>query len=190
MKLSKLTLAVAAFFWYTLGFSQSNLPYSQSIESLAQSLTNPINQSDLYLKSKEPTIQPDEIALLKKLNKLHGIPTISKVGAEQAHQFFRMVMQCDQDVVFQLLVLKQMEQELGNGEASKQDYAMLKDRSHLNKNIPQVFGTQYVLTNGSNTPELFRVREPETLEKRRRLMGLQDLPDVNSLSDLMALSKE
>ncbi len=189
MKLSKLIPLLVAIFWLNTTFGQTNLTYSKSIETLMQSLTNPINETDVFIKKHDLTILPSELAELKSLNKRHGHATISKVGKEQAHQFFLMVLQCNQDVHFQLLVLKQMEKELSRGEVSRQDFAILKDRIHLNKNLPQLFGTQYIVEKGTNQPKLFHVKDSELLEKRRMAMNLTDLPDVNSLSELLYANK-
>jgi hypothetical protein len=58
-----------------------------------------------------------------------------------------------------------------NGDLSKQQYALMKDRMLMDEGKPQIYGSQ--IENG----KLYKLENPETVNERRKEMGLEPIED-------------
>ena len=65
-----------------------------------------------------------------------------------------------------------------NGDLSKEQYALMKDRILMDEGKPQIFGSQ--IKNG----KLYDLEEPETVNERRREMGLEPIEDYLKRIDI------
>lgn len=65
----------------------------------------------------------------------------------------------------------QIEKAVKNGDLSKQQYALMKDRILMGNGKPQIFGSQ--IKNG----KLYKLENPETVNERRKKMGMGTIED-------------
>jgi predicted transcriptional regulator len=63
----------------------------------------------------------------------------------------------------------QIEKAVKNGDLSKQQYALMKDRIFMDEGKPQIYGSQ--IKNG----ELYTLENPETVNERRKKMGMKPI---------------
>jgi len=114
----------------------------------------------------------------------YRLPTISKVGAENAHKFWLMVMQFNHDTEFQTRILKAMHEELEENDVSTADYAFLTDRIRVNQGRAQLYGTQVFYNEMTEQFEPFDLKKPDSVDQRRVIMGLERInsyiKEVNS----------
>ena len=59
------------------------------------------------------------------------------------------------------------------------DLAYLMDRVLVNESKPQVYGTQFHVTDGKQQPR--PIRDPESVDKRRKAMGMSTLKEYTDM---------
>ncbi|MFE6737538.1 DUF6624 domain-containing protein [Streptomyces tubercidicus] len=110
-------------------------------------------------------------AVLRRVIADHGgWPGRSLVGVEGADAAARIALYADDLPDFQRLALRLISNAVGNGEATKQQWAHLFDRSSINSGGAQLYGTQYHL--GPGGVEMLPVRDAQHLDERRANIGL------------------
>ncbi len=108
---------------------------------------------------------------MKEIVNEMGVLTVSKVGQKGSFQAWILVQHADHDIDFQEQYLGLMEKE-SEAEIDRRNIAYLQDRVAVNRNQPQLFGTQFFRdTDGNMKPR--PIADPENLEKRRKEMGLE-----------------
>ncbi len=121
---------------------------------------------------------------LSKIFEREGYPGYDKVGKSGAKNFWLMVQHLDKWPDFQLTVLKAMEKEVNNENASPADFAYLTDRVRLNTGQKQVYGTQVKYNTDSCQAYPKQLDQPETVNLRRKQAGLTSLEIyLNQLSE-------
>lgn len=103
-----------------------------------------------------------------------GWPTISKVGEQASSNAWLLVQHADRHVDFQEQCLALMKQQAA-GEVTLRNIAMLEDRVRVNKNQPQLYGTQFRQTTGEHKP--LHIEDEENVDERRKKMGLDSLKE-------------
>jgi hypothetical protein len=71
-----------------------------------------------------------------------------------------------------------IEKAVKNGDLSKEQYALMKDRILMDEGKPQIFGSQ--IKNG----KLYDLEAPETVNERRQEMGLEPIEDYLKRFDI------
>ncbi len=112
---------------------------------------------------------------MKEIIKEIGFPSISKLG-KMGSQNAWLLVQHSPDVQFMKSYLAMMEAE-SDREYSMINYAYLKDRILLNDNEPQIYGTQVITNNETKKTELYKVIDPDNLDKRRKAIGLEPIEE-------------
>jgi acetylornithine deacetylase/succinyl-diaminopimelate desuccinylase-like protein len=79
---------------------------------------------------------------MKALVQQNGWPTVSRYGADAAHDAWLLVQHADRDRAFQADMLARMAPLVATGEVSGKDVAYLTDRLASARDEPQVYGTQ------------------------------------------------
>ena len=103
-----------------------------------------------------------------------GWPTISKIGEQSSSHAWLLVQHADRNVEFQEQCLALMKQEPA-GEVARRNIAMLDDRIHVNRGIPQVYGTQFTQIKGKHVPR--PIEDEEHVDERRKQMGMEPLEE-------------
>ena len=101
----------------------------------------------------------------------HGWPTISRTGEEGATAAFIIALHIpESDLPFIEDCLEMMSDAAAVGEANPSNLAYLEDRVRMYKDIPQLYGTQFVETDDGL--EVYTLYDPENLDQRRASVGL------------------
>jgi len=127
--------------------------------------------------------QTDSLNLeqLKDLIELYGFPTWEKVGDHYA--FCAWLIAQHSEPNFLHYYVEQMKKAVANNNAGRSELAYMIDRDLMNRNLPQLYGTQIVSVYlEDNMPEnrLWIVEDLEHLNDRRENMLLEPL----NLSDI------
>ncbi|MDX1830521.1 MAG: DUF6624 domain-containing protein [Lutibacter sp.] len=72
----------------------------------------------------------------------------------------------------------QIEEAVENGNLSKQQYALMKDRMLMDEGKPQIYGSQ--IKNG----KLYKLENPETVNERRKEMGMGTIEEYLKYFDI------
>ena len=113
-------------------------------------------------------------ARMKEIVAKIGWPTISKVGKQASSDAWLLVQHADYQVEFQECCLALMKTE-PKGEIYLRNIAMLEDRVRVNRNQPQMYGTQFRQDTGEHKP--LPIEDAANVNERRREMGLGPLEE-------------
>lgn len=121
---------------------------------------------------------------VKALFDKYGFIGIDKVGSVSANNFWLMVQHADKYPAFQDSVLRKMKVEAEKGNASMLDYAYLVDRVKVNTGQLQIYGSQMTLNSTETSYEPKPVFEPNKLNERRKLVGLDSIEEyINTMNE-------
>lgn len=135
----------------------------------------------------DESVDRDNAKRMKEIVAQIGWPSVSKVGKESAHNAWLLVQHADFDVAFQAECLALMRQE-SEGEVERIDIAKLEDRIRVNRNQPQVYGTQFEEKSGLFVPR--EIEDEATVDERRRQMGLGTLQEgINEMYEKYGTKK-
>lgn len=124
----------------------------------------------------DPKIDKDNTKKLKEIIKKYGWPKISTVGKFVARDTWLIAQHADHDIQFQSYCLELLKKSAEENEAQKKYVAYLTDRILVNRNKPQLFGTQFHLNKKSlMVPR--KIKNPKELNKRRKLFKLGKFED-------------
>ena len=126
---------------------------------------------------------PDEVAAewqrvdaentrwLGELLTMRGWPARTLVGEEGAHAAWLLAQHADQDPTLQRAFLDALRGAVAEGEASPAHLAYLEDRVRVHAGQPQLYGTQFTVTDGEFGP--YPIEDPQRLDERRAEAGLE-----------------
>lgn len=98
-----------------------------------------------------------------------GIPTLNQVNDVQMAGIWAVLQHSNSKYV--LKYMPQLEAAANNGDIKWGTIAMMKDRVLMEQGKPQVFGTQ--ILNG----QLYKLKDPEYVNKRRKAIGMDPIED-------------
>jgi hypothetical protein len=96
-----------------------------------------------------------------------GWPGRTLVGEDGAAAAWLLAQHADRDPVRQRTFLQALRGAVDQGEASEAHLAYLEDRVRVNAGLPQLYGTQFTVTDGVFGP--WAIEDPQRLDKRRAL---------------------
>lgn len=144
----------------------------QSMVEVDQSMRNRgIDDPDEW----DETVDHRNTEKLKAIIDTIGWPSISKVGRDGSSNAWLLVQHADHDPEFQKRCLELMKSE-PEREVSKHDIAYLEDRIAIGDERPQIYGTQFH-TNSDGQLEPLPIQDPDNVDKRREVMGLETLSE-------------
>ena len=106
-----------------------------------------------------------------------GMPTLNEVTHEQMNAIW-LGLQHNADNKYRIKYFPLIEKAVKNGDLSKEQYALMKDRILMDEGKPQIFGSQ--IKNG----KLYDLEAPETVNERRQEMGLEPIEDYLKRFDI------
>ncbi len=106
-----------------------------------------------------------------------GMPTLNEVTQEQMNAIW-LGLQHNAENKYRIKYFPLIEKAVKNGDLSKEQYALMKDRILMHEGKPQIFGSQ--IKNG----KLYDLESPETVDKRRQEMGLEPIEDYLKRFDI------
>jgi hypothetical protein len=133
---------------------------------------------DAYQTTNEWDSTVDEVntARLKEIIEQRGWPTISLVGKKGASAAWLLAQHADKDPAFQEKCLELMKQ-LPESEVVQWNIALFEDRVRMNTGRPQLYGTQFRMSEGNFGPG--PIEDEEHLEERRMAMGLESFEEYS-----------
>ena len=133
--------------------------------------TYKISESEFQKQGWKITEKNDSINLLKteKIIKKYGYPGKELVGEKLSNAVWYVIQHSKLPIIEKYFPLMIKAQE--NGDLSKQQYAMMKDRMLMDEGKPQIYGSQ--IENG----KLYKLENPETVNERRKEMGMEPIED-------------
>lgn len=117
----------------------------------------------------------------KKILQENGYPGIDLVGKRSSHNYWILIQHCDSDPKFQDEALKAMRVELENGNVDPIDYAYLSDRTLVNHNKPQIYGTQMLWNEDLREFTPKEMIEPTKINERRKSIGLESIENYKMM---------
>jgi hypothetical protein len=98
-----------------------------------------------------------------------GMPTLNEVNQKQMTAIWLGLQHTENK--YRIKYFPLIEKAVKNGDLSKEQYALMKDRILMDEGKPQIYGSQ--IKNG----KLYDLEEPETVNERRQKMGLEPIED-------------
>lgn len=98
-----------------------------------------------------------------------GMPTLQEVSREQLGAIWLGLQHTESKYRTKYFPL--IERAVENGDLSKEQYALMKDRILMDEGKPQLYGSQ--IKDG----ELYDLEEPKSVNKRRQEMGMEPIED-------------
>ena len=142
---------------------------SKKVQILSEVLESDqrIRKSNDFIKFAKEDHRNQElvISIIEKC----GMPTLKEVGQRQMDAIWLGLQHTTKEV--RKKYFPQIEKALQNGDLSKQQYALMKDRILMDEGKPQIYGSQ--IENG----KLYKLENPETVNERRKEMGMESIED-------------
>ena len=98
-----------------------------------------------------------------------GMPTLKEVTQRHMNAIWLGLQHSNKKI--RIKYFPQIEKAVENGDLSKQQYALMKDRILMDEGKPQIYGSQ--IKNG----KLYKLENPETVNERRKKMGMETIED-------------
>lgn len=98
-----------------------------------------------------------------------GMPTLKEVNQRQMDAIWLGLQHSTEEI--RKKYFPYVEKAVKNGDLSKQQYALMKDRMLMDDGKPQLYGSQ--IKNG----KLYKLENPTSVNERRKEMGMEPIED-------------
>ena len=98
-----------------------------------------------------------------------GMPTLNEVTQKHMNAIWLGLQHTDEKI--RQKYFPKIEKAVENGDLSKQQYALMKDRILMDEGKPQIYGSQI------KKGKLYKLENPETVNERRKEMGMGTIED-------------
>ncbi len=98
-----------------------------------------------------------------------GMPTLNEVSQKHMNAIWLGLQHTDKK--YRKKYFPQIEEAVENGDLSKEQYALMKDRILMDEGKPQIYGSQI------KGDKLYKLENPETVNERRKEMGMGTIED-------------
>jgi hypothetical protein len=174
--LTAIVLMISIFIY----LNRDNFVYVGSVDvievdcSNKKQILNEVYESDQRIRKSNDLIkyakedhrnQELVISIIEKC----GMPTLKEVTQKQMNAIWLGLQHTDKK--YRKKYFPQIEKAVENGDLSKQQYALMKDRILMDEGKPQIYGSQ--IENG----KLYKLENPETVNERRKEMGMGTIED-------------
>jgi len=124
-----------------------------------------IRKSNEFIKYAKEDHRNQElvISIIEKC----GMPTLNEVTQKQMTTIWLGLQHTTKK--HRKKYFPQIEESVKNGDLSKAQYALMKDRILMDEGKPQIYGSQ--IKNG----KLYKLENPETVNERRKKMGMETI---------------
>lgn len=123
-------------------------------------------------------IDEDNTQWLADVAGARGWPGRTLAGEDGAAAAWLLAQHADRDPAQQQAFLDALRGAVGQGEASRSQLAYLEDRVRVNAGQPQLYGTQFIETDGVLGPR--PIEDPHRLDERRAEAGLEPFADYEA----------
>lgn len=112
----------------------------------------------------------------KEVIKQYGWPTLSMVGEKGSEAIYLIVQHSVLDEAFMQTCVPLLAEQVNKKEAKGSNLAFLQDRTLMQQNLPQIYGTQHIEDkDGKIVP--YQIEKPEDVDRRRMDVGLEPLKE-------------
>ncbi|MET9480192.1 DUF6624 domain-containing protein [Streptomyces sp. NPDC006638] len=109
---------------------------------------------------------------LAEIMDVYGWPAAERVGEEAARAAWLIAQHADRQLDVQRRALELMEQAVPAGSAGRRELAFLRDRTLVNEDREQIYGTQIAgVKDGAPVP--WPCEEPERMDELRAEVGIE-----------------
>jgi hypothetical protein len=98
-----------------------------------------------------------------------GMPTLKEVSSNQMNAIWLALQHANGK--YRKKYFPQIEAAVRNGDFSKEQYALMKDRMRMDEGKPQIYGSQ--IQDG----KLYKLESPDKVNERRKEMGMEPIED-------------
>lgn len=122
----------------------------------------------------DPEMDTNNLKYVTQIIDKCGMPTLETAGKKGMTAIWLVIQHADGEVrkaYFPMLL-----EASKKGDLERQDIALMQDRMLMDAGKPQLYGSQVIMENGVNY-ELYDLKDPETVDKRRAIMGMGPLAD-------------
>ncbi|MEB2774306.1 DUF6624 domain-containing protein [Algoriphagus sp. D3-2-R+10] len=184
MKKKNLFLSICTVFALIISIflymNKDNFAYVGSVDiievdcSKKHQILNEVYESDQMIRKSKDLIkyakedhrnQELVISIIEKC----GMPTLNEVSQKHMTAIWLALQHTTEK--YRKKYFPQIEKAVKNGDLSKEQYAVMKDRILMDEGKPQIYGSQ--LING----KLYKLENPETVNERRKEMGMETIED-------------
>jgi hypothetical protein len=123
-------------------------------------------------------IDGDNTRWLGEVLDARGWPGRTLVGEDGAEAAWLLAQHADHDPARQRAFLQALRDAVESAEASPAHLAYLEDRVRVNAGQPQLYGTQFTVTEGEFGPR--PIEDPQRLDERRAEAGLEPFADYDA----------
>ena len=142
---------------------------SKKVQILSEVLESDqrIRRSNDFIKYAKEDHRNQElvISIIEKC----GMPTLKEVGQRQMDAIWLGLQHSTKEI--RIKYFPYVEKAVKNGDLSKDQYALMKDRMLMDEGKPQIYGSQ--IENG----KLYKLENPKTVNERRKEMGMESIED-------------
>ena len=123
----------------------------------------------------DPEIDTQNLITIKNLIKKCGMPTLEEVNSKQMSAIWLVFQHADNDIRKEYFPL--LKQAAKNGDIKKSAMALMEDRILMYDGKPQVYGSQVIKDNKTDKWKLYNLENKETVDRRRKEVGLNPLSE-------------
>ncbi len=142
---------------------------SKKVQILSEVLESDqrIRRSNDFIKYAKEDHRNQElvISIIEKC----GMPTLKEVDQRRMDAIWLGLQHSTKEI--RKKYFPQVEKAVKNGDLSKGQYALMKDRMLMDEGKPQIYGSQ--IENG----KLYELENPKTVNERRKEMGMEPIED-------------
>lgn len=138
-----------------------------------QAARSAVRRGDRDALARVMQIDDDNASWLENIVETVGWPGRSQVGDAGSHAAWLLAQHADRRPALQRRCLTLLDEAVASGDASPVDLAHLTDRVLLSSGEEQIYGTQLTARDGRFAA--IRLRDPETVDNRRKSVGLEKL---------------
>ncbi|GGZ65577.1 DUF6624 domain-containing protein [Mesonia mobilis] len=123
----------------------------------------------------DPEIDIQNLITIKNLIKKCGMPTLEEVNSKQMSAIWLVFQHADNDIRKEYFPL--LKQAAKNGDIKKSAIALMEDRILMYDRKPQIYGSQVIKDNKTDKWKLYNLENKETVDRRRKEVGLNPLSE-------------
>ncbi len=143
-------------------------------QELLQSLKDTGELMDDEYHPQLMKLHQDNTSKAKEIISKSGWPTISQVGEKGSDAIWLIVQHSVLDPEFMQSCVPELERLVKSGEAKGWHLAYLQDRTLMQQEKPQIYGTQHVL-NSDGVLQPYKLDSPVSVDERRIALSLEPL---------------
>lgn len=142
-------------------------------DTIKQLLSSAFNKGQDNRRNIDLLIDKENLNLVESITEFCGIEAIEELGEESIYQFFMIIQHGP--AKYRKKYFSFFKSCTDNGLLNKSTFALLVDRTLLEENKKQIYGTQYKKNSRTGDIELYPLKDSARVDSFRNDMGLEPL---------------